>query len=121
MQHLYHSAYRGRRRISLLSLGLIGVWSLSSVGNVSAGDAPALPKAQAKSYGTPGARSALVSPEGWDKAEKIPLRAGEIDQLIATELRNDKIAPAPLTTAEEFLRRVSLDLTGQLPLPADVD
>jgi len=100
---------------------LIGVWSLNPLGTVSAGDAPALLKAEAKSYGTPGARSALASPEGWSKAEKIPLRPGEIDQLIATELRNDKIAPAPLTTDEEFLRRVSLDLTGQLPLPADVD
>src|SRR5207302_7146921 len=41
--------------------------------------------------------------------------------LIATELRNDQLTPAPVTTDEEFLRRVSLDLTGQLPLPADVD
>jgi hypothetical protein len=125
MQHLCMACRDRRRMITRLSLSLISVWSLIPLGNVAAEEAPAVKanvsKAEAKSYGTPGVRSALVSPEGWNKAEKIPLRPGEIDQLITTELRNDKITPAPLTTDEQFLRRVSLDLTGQLPLPADVD
>src|SRR5205807_8915747 len=31
-----------------------------------------------------------------------------------------KVQPAPLTTDEQFIRRVTLNLSGQLPLPADV-
>src|SRR5262249_7068617 len=49
-----------------------------------------------------------------------PLQPGEIDRLLAKELDHDKIQPAPLTTDEQFIRRVTLDLTGELPVPADV-
>ena len=50
----------------------------------------------------------------------MPLTAGEIDRLVAQELNKAKIKPAPLTTDEQFIRRVWLDLTGSLPMPADV-
>jgi hypothetical protein len=65
-------------------------------------------------------RSALLTQKIWENVSRLPLRPGEIDQLIAKELQSDKIEAAPLTNDEQFIRRVSLDLTGQLPLPADV-
>lgn len=49
-----------------------------------------------------------------------PFLPGEIDQLVERELKKAGIRPAPLTTDEQFLRRVWLDLTGKLPMPADV-
>src|SRR5207245_8153757 len=64
--------------------------------------------------------SSLLTIEDWQKAPLKPLGSGEIVALVAKELEQDKVEPAPLTTDEQFLRRVSLDLTGQLPLPADV-
>jgi hypothetical protein len=73
-----------------------------------------------KPVAAPPPKSALLTTEDWQKAPIKPLEPGEIDRLIAKELQQDKIEPAPLTTDEQFLRRVSLDLTGQLPLPADV-
>jgi len=38
-----------------------------------------------------------------------------IDQHIDTKLKSLKVQPSPLATDAEFLRRVTLDLTGQLP------
>lgn len=57
-----------------------------------------------------------ISDKQWNSASRAPLKAGEIDQLI------EKYATkkAPLTTDEQFVRRVYLDLTGNLPYPADV-
>ncbi|HLJ97167.1 MAG TPA: DUF1549 domain-containing protein [Gemmataceae bacterium] len=111
-------------RVALLGLGCVGLWLLSPLSTIALAETPAVKsraKAQAKSYGNSDGRAPLVSPESWGTAKKVPLRPGEIDQLLATELHTEKITPAPLTTDEEFLRRVSLDLTGHLPLPADVD
>ncbi len=73
-----------------------------------------------KPVAPPAPRSSLLKAEDWQKAPLTPLQPGEIDALVLKELRADKIEPAPLTTDEEFIRRATLDLTGQLPLPADV-
>jgi hypothetical protein len=68
----------------------------------------------------PPPRSSLLTVEDWQRAPLTSLTDGEIDALVSEELRTNKIEPAPLTTDEQFLRRVTLDLTGELPLPADV-
>src|SRR5207248_5919439 len=75
---------------------------------------------QSKAVAPPAPRSALLTSEAWQKAPLTAVQPGEIDALIAKELQADKIQPAPLTTDEQFLRRVTLDLTGELPVPADV-
>src|SRR5262249_42512423 len=49
-----------------------------------------------------------------------PLEAGEIDRLVGAALEKAKIKPAPLTSDEQFIRRVTLDLTGKLPTPAAI-
>jgi hypothetical protein len=73
-----------------------------------------------KPVAPPAPKSSLLTTEDWQKAPLTPIQPGEIDQLLARELDHDKIQPAPLTTDEQFIRRVTLDLTGELPVPADV-
>jgi hypothetical protein len=51
-----------------------------------------------------------TQPESW----------GPIDDLVAAKWQSMKILPAPLCTDAEFLRRVTLDLTGLPPTAADV-
>jgi hypothetical protein len=43
-----------------------------------------------------------------------------LDGLVINKLRKSGIIPSPLCTDEEFLRRVSLDLCGTLPTPAEI-
>jgi len=74
----------------------------------------------AKPVAPPPPRSALLTHEAWQNAPMTPLQTGEIDALVAKELQADKIEPAQRTTDEQFVRRVTLDLTGKLPVPADV-
>jgi hypothetical protein len=45
----------------------------------------------------------------------------KIDQLVGAKLRQCGIVPSELATDAEFLRRVSLDLTGTLPTSAEVE
>jgi hypothetical protein len=91
-----------RCRILLVALGLSGF--------LLPGPAPAA--------APPG--PARISSEAWQSAPLTVARPDEIDRLVAHELQAAGIRPAPLTTDEQFLRRVTLDLTGQLPVPADV-
>jgi hypothetical protein len=56
----------------------------------------------------------------WLKYSTQPLAQGEIDRLVNAELAKVSVKPAALTTDEQFLRRVHLDLTGRLPMPADI-
>jgi Protein of unknown function (DUF1549)/Protein of unknown function (DUF1553) len=73
-----------------------------------------------KPIAPPPPRSALLTHEAWQAAPQKPLEDRELDRLVITELQQEKISPAPLVSDEQFLRRVSLDLTGKLPMPADV-
>src|SRR5262245_349154 len=47
----------------------------------------------------------------FDQQHKI----GTIDSYIFADLQKNNITPAPRTTDWEFVRRVSLDLTGRIP------
>ncbi len=53
------------------------------------------------------------------QASAVP-RKNVIDNILFERMARDGIASAPLTTDEEFLRRVSLDLTGRIPSADDV-
>lgn len=44
----------------------------------------------------------------------------KIDELISAKLQKLGVVPSGLCTDEEFLRRVSLDMTGSLPLPEEI-
>src|SRR5262245_13291668 len=58
--------------------------------------------------------------EDWMKASTAPLAPGELDRLVNGQLKKANVEPAKRTTDEQFVRRVWLDLTGRLPMPADV-
>jgi len=45
----------------------------------------------------------------------------KIDELVVAKLRKLGVVPSEVCTDAEFLRRVSLDLTGTLPLPSEVE
>jgi hypothetical protein len=68
----------------------------------------------------PGPRTSVLNSEAWLSAPVAPVKPQEIDALILKELQATGITPAAITTDEQFLRRAMLDLTGELPLPADV-
>lgn len=44
-------------------------------------------------------------------------QAGSIDSYIWADFQKNAITPAPMTTDWEFVRRVTLDLTGRIPTP----
>jgi len=46
--------------------------------------------------------------------------AGQLDQLILNELTAAETAPAAVSTDEDFLRRVSLDIAGRLPSAREI-
>lgn len=73
------------------------------------------------------ARTAVPSPEGvvpadggQEGATPMVRRANYVDDEILGALAKAGVAPAPLATDAEFLRRVTLDLTGRIPDAADV-
>lgn len=65
-------------------------------------------------------RSNLLTSQPWSGVLIAPLSAAELDKLVAAELREDNIKPAGRTTDEQFIRRVTLDLTGKLPSPQEL-
>jgi hypothetical protein len=62
----------------------------------------------------------VVSAKEWSAASTAALTPGDLDGLINAELKKAKIKPAPLTTDEEFIRRVYLDVVGKLPTPTEI-
>jgi hypothetical protein len=76
-----------------------------------------MPKKQAP---TSTKHSTLLKEEDWQHASVKPIAPGKIDALMTRELQARNIEPAALTTDEQFIRRVTLDLTGQLPKVADI-
>lgn len=125
----YVLPFAGTKSRSFLVLTTVG--SLLSLGALAAdrseGAAPKTgarreaPAPVRKPVAPPPPRSSLLTHEAWQQASLTRLQPGEIDRLVSQELQTDKVQPAPLTTDEQFVRRVTLDLTGRLPLPADVD
>jgi WD40 repeat protein len=80
------------------------------------GEAPILARYEGSYVAVPlavmGDRSGFAwpQPESW----------GPIDDLVAAKWKSMKIEPAPLCSDADFLRRVTLDLTGLPPTAADV-
>jgi hypothetical protein len=117
---------RARQFLPVVVLGgLLGALAVTDSRSEAAPKAPPVkrkpPTPPAKPVAPPPPRSALLTKEAWQNAPLTPVKPGEIDALVGKELAATKVEPAPLTTDEQFIRRVTLDLTGQLPLPADVE
>ena len=65
-----------------------------------------------------GRRHAVEPPAG--EASVYPVSVNYIDDEIFGAMKTDGIRSAALSSDEEFLRRVTVDLTGQIPDPATV-
>ncbi|BBO32929.1 DUF1549 and DUF1553 domain-containing protein [Lacipirellula parvula] len=63
----------------------------------------------------------LVLPQGVEFVPKEEAPANYIDELVGAKLRTMRINPSDLCSDEEFLRRVSLDVAGQLPTRAEYE
>lgn len=59
--------------------------------------------------------------QDWERRFSTAISSNEVDELLRAELRGaGYLEKTVLTTDEQFLRRASLDLTGQLPSPAEI-
>jgi hypothetical protein len=124
---LHHVTWSRLARRGLWFLGITAVVGLAGLTASPLGAAappvkkPVAPANLAdKPARPPAPRSSILTSEAWAKAPSTAATPEEIDQLVTHELAASKVEPAPLTTDEQFIRRVMLDLTGQLPQPADV-
>lgn len=66
-------------------------------------------------------RWVVLRQQDWEQSSSKAVASREVDNLLLKELQTGgyPLQTAPLTTDEQFIRRVSLDLTGQLPSPTD--
>lgn len=62
---------------------------------------------------------AVASPA--ERVAETETAAGDIDRFVSAKLHTLGIVPSELCTDAEFLRRVSIDLTGSLPTPTEVE
>src|SRR5438552_3727722 len=123
MSHLVPTSGVARR--AMLTFAILGLFGSLALSGTSAGAAPPMKKPVPPAANTPdkpapppAPRSSILTSEAWEKVPLAAAKSDDIDNLVARELEVSKITPAPLTTDEQFLRRVTLDLTGQLPQPA---
>jgi hypothetical protein len=121
MYHLCARFFQIRSTQGALTLACLCAALILSAPQAGAADRPVRGRQTWKQPAPPPPRSAMLTLEDWQKAPLTPLESGEIDRMVAAELERTKISPAPLTTDEEFIRRVSLDLTGELPVPFQVN
>lgn len=63
--------------------------------------------------------AAKLSPQEYNATAKVP-RRNFIDDQIFDKIEQNGISSSPLASDEEFLRRVTLDLTGRIPTPEQV-
>jgi hypothetical protein len=100
-------AWKATHRGTLLALSIAAVLGLPGPGQTA-------PLAKTSLKTIP------LTSDAWRNAPVSPVSSVEIDGLVERELQANNIPPAPLTTDEQFIRRVTLDLVGKLPGPAEV-
>ncbi len=87
--------------------------AIDNLGNVTAGargEAFVMARFETKTEG----RQVIVLPTDL-KYEAPEIDGNYIDQLVGKKLNQLRILPSGLCTDEEFLRRITIDITGQLP------
>ncbi len=60
-------------------------------------------------------------PGSSEQRHSVRSSPNEIDRLIQAKLQKLGIVPSPVCSDADFLRRVSIDLTGTLPAPAEIE
>lgn len=103
----------------LVRMAAVIFW-LASLASPGFAAPPAEPGAQPTAGVFP--RTVVLDEQDWLHLPRKAISSKEVDALIAAEVQasSQSTQPAPLTTDEQFLRRVSLDLTGQLPSPEQI-
>ncbi|MCS6978080.1 MAG: DUF1549 and DUF1553 domain-containing protein [Gemmatales bacterium] len=71
-------------------------------------------------YSRPDTEKVEIIPKAWKQGRSRSVTSAEIDELLSKAHQGDQVQPAPKTTDEQFLRRVTLDLTGKLPTPTEI-
>ncbi len=99
--------------ISMVSLGLLA-WPMF------AQDEAKKPGGGSYSSGQDATKVEVMPPE-WRTIPKLRMKSADVDALLGKEQREDQLKTAPLTTDEQFIRRIYLDLTGKLPSPREVN
>jgi hypothetical protein len=74
-----------------------------------------------KEVAAPAPEKAWLKNDAWKGIPTTPLEPGEIDRMLEKEFKNAKVVPSAIINDEQFLRRVRLDLTGQLPTTVEIE
>ncbi len=96
-----------------------GLASVSELGLVTTSETPGEVAVMAAYMGEVGLFRAIVPRPGPAVDSKVPA-FNFIDGLVGKKLAKLNIAPSGLCDDSEFLRRVTLDLSGSLPMPEEV-
>jgi len=110
--------FDGRCIAGALVLALITGWYLAA--GTPANDAQAAPRAVNRKPSTPPApppvvRKVAIARVNVNEREKVLASAARIDKLVEANYKKYNIQPNPLTTDEQFVRRVYLEITGTIP------
>jgi hypothetical protein len=69
----------------------------------------------------PSAVNVPLVPVTWKTAPHKSLSPADLDRLLTEAQKKEKVAPALALADEQFLRRATLDLTGKIPSPAQIE
>jgi len=116
----FSTLFLALRRVTGIVLPAAVLLGIGVVGRPSPAATPASPAV--KPPETVVERTVVLSDQDWRQTPRKPITPREVDDLIAAEMRAGArgVEPAPLTTDEQFIRRVTLDLTGRLPGPDQI-
>lgn len=118
--HYPDGSTRDVTREAVFETSNLEVAAVSPAGQVKGlrkGEAAALVRFEGNYAAAP--TSVLGETEGFQWAADTP-EYNEIDRLVDAKLQRSKVLPSELCTDAEFLRRVTIDLTGVPPTPEDV-
>jgi len=117
----FSTSFGSPRRLTGISFPAAAILWLVVVDRSGSAATPASPSEQPPT--TVVERTVVLSEQDWRRTPREPITPRKVDDLIAAELRagSRSVEPAPLTTDEQFIRRVTLDLTGQLPGPTQIN
>lgn len=117
--HYPDGTTRDVTREAVFETSNLEVTAISPAGQVKAlrrGEAAALVRYEGNYASAP--TSVLGETESFEWAEGTP-EYNEVDRLVHARLKRSKVLPSELCTDAEFLRRVSIDLTGVPPTPEE--
>src|SRR5262245_58208651 len=110
-----------RRVVGFARFSFASLLLCAGIAKTACAAAPSVDAAK-NSAEAPSLRWVELRQEDWDRRASKPVTSSEIDDLLRKELEacGYPAVTVPRTTDEQFIRRVSLDLTGRLPNSTDI-